>query len=518
MLKKRKLLTRLILMNSLALLGFLGGILWLGQGREDLTDTYRNTLTIQAQIMAEALGETAISDAPEQNLDKLTKGQVMTPSFSLYQVAPVLRRVMIPSQTRAWVYHRDGSLLIESQQLTRAIISTSIVQPIQKGNSPQVKELTEETLIYKNGLKLEEVNLALKGKLATQTRYNQQGQQFLTVAVPIKSYRAIIGVLLLSSPPNKIDLLINKERQEAFQLFGLILIVTIILSIVLAGTITLPIKRLSFAIRRFQYPIEIPEIDTIPDLSDRGDEIGELSLALRDMLRQLHKQIHQVESFAADVAHELKNPLASIHSAVETLTETTSASDKEKLLKILQNDVYRMTHLLNDISESSRLDAQLTNISTEKFNLVTLIKNIVETSHTQQNIVIETNSNDIFFIGHPERIVQIIQNLIDNACSFSAEDSKILIIVAEEIDNITIKIIDEGKGIEEHNLERIFERFYTDRRHSTPSDKFTSHSGLGLSISRQLARLYGGDLYAQIRQDKQGACFTITLPLQGQKI
>lgn len=520
---RRRLLGRLIFINSLGLLGFMAGILWLGQTRESLTEGFRETLHIQARMMAEALGEAAGGAAIELDVDGTDAGQVMTPELQKPEAEQVMRRLMAPTQNRARLYRRDGRLLVDSDLLLRAgqVIARELPPPETDSNSSKsigklFSGLTRNRPVLSgrqlvNGLALEEIQLALQGGSASRARQNPAGEDILTVAVPVQGYRAIIGVLLLTSAPGEIDNLVARERWAMLRLFLVIFGVTIGLSVLLAGTITMPVRRLATALQTIRDGGQgLPEKETIPDLSDRRDEIGDLSVALREMLGQLLARLDAIDNFAADVAHEMKNPLASINSAIQSFTKTEDAADQAALLEIIENDVQRLNRLISDISEASRLDAELGRAAHEPFDMAEMTRKIVPLVSPEITLaaaLTQRPEEQLMVSGQKERIGRVLYNLLDNAMSFSPH-TKIKVSLSAEEENILLTVEDAGPGLTPGSEEKIFERFYTDRAGGEGS-----HSGLGLSLSRQIARAHGGDLVAMNRPDEAGAKFLLKLPL-----
>ena len=518
---KSGLSARLVVINSLGLLGFFAGILVLGQTRESLTDAYTQSLEVQAQIIAEALGESAgdetgagdIINPDESNEDTVQAGQIMAPRLNAELTEQILRRIIAPTLNRARVYDRQRQLVIDSDVLLHsgAVISRDLPPPssqTQKENLPTLnftppdanKGSRDEAL-------LGAINIAMQGEMRASAQRTPNGDDIVMVAVPVQHYRAIIGVLLLTSPPGEIDRLVAAERTFLAKVFLVVLSVTLVLSFALAGTITMPVRRLATAIQAFQAsggPLPAPS--TVPDFSNRQDEIGDLSLALRDMLNRLVNRLDTIENFAADVAHELKNPLASINSAVQSLAATSDDGARQELMGILQADILRMNRLITDISEASRLDAELGRATAENFDLSDLLKQMTPLVNSDIQLKIKTK---VSINAQKDRIAQIIRNLLDNALSFSpAQD--ITVRLDSDRTGIFVHVDDAGPGLPDGVEQKIFDRFYTDR-----PDGHDLHSGLGLSISQQIARAHGGNLTARNRINAYGSRFTLFLPHQG---
>ena len=302
----------------------------------------------------------------------------------------------------------------------------------------------------------------------------------------------------------------------------------IILSLFLAGAIAGPVRRLAEAAERVRWGTKSRQ--EIPDFTSRSDEIGHLSGALRDMTRALYNRIDAIESFAADVAHELKNPLTSLRSAVETLPLAKKAESRQRLMSIIQHDVKRLDRLISDISDASRLDAELARADAEPVHMVRLLEAVVSVANERRRdneppivLTIEPHASgpDAFqVVGHDSRLGQVINNLVDNARSFSPPDSTVRVTLRRRRLEVEVVVEDDGPGIEPHALDRIFERFYTDR----PEQGFGQNSGLGLSISRQIIEAHRGTIRAENRpgppdQDGEptrlGARFIVRLPAQG---
>jgi two-component system sensor histidine kinase ChvG len=454
------------------------------------------------------------------------------------RVAPVLRQLISPTRTRARLFDADANLLLDSRHLyARGQILRFDLPPLE----PEQQSWSEwvsgqfNRMLQPSGLPLyretpggdgsiyPEVMNALTGVRGTVVRVNENGEQIVSVAVPIQRFRAVLGVLLLSTQAGDIDKIVHAERLSIMRVFGIATLVNIVLSLLLSSTIATPLRRLSAAAIRVRRGAKTRE--EIPDFSVRQDEIGNLSVALREMTEALYDRIDSIESFAADVSHELKNPLTSLRSAVETLPLAKSEESKQRLTDIIFHDVRRLDRLISDISDASRLDAELARVDASPMNLATLVENLVEIStqisqrkkNVKINLHIENKGNlkDPFIInGHDLRIGQVVTNLIENARSFVAHDSgEITVRLSRTKDRCVIRVDDNGPGIQAETIERIFERFYTDR---PSSEGFGQNSGLGLSISRQIAEAHSGTLKAENLVDEfgviSGARFTLSLP------
>ena len=543
---KQKLLARLIVLNMLGLLILAGGILTLSESRQVLTRAYTKSLQTQASIIASAL-----SQATQQNNFEFFEPSILKQlngrranTWQIRQAQKIMRDMRNVTDARLRLYANNGNLIIDSMQLDRSInvvsrdlpplldnsIMPSWLEAIKNrgqhfifGAKPVLNEITAA-----DGFRLPEVAAALKGQAASLQRQNENGHDVLTVAVPVQGYRAIVGALMISTHPGEIDAIIAEERQLVFELSGLALVISVITSLLIAGTIVVPVRRLASAMRGFGGTMpQLPGLDSIPDLSRRGDEIGDLSVALRDMMQKLLLRINTIDRFAADVAHELKNPLTSLHSAVQSLDQAPNKAQQKELMAIIDNDIHRLNRLISDISNATRLDAELNRGESDNFDLSELAQEIgqalaVGYGETQNiQLIVQTNE-PCLVMAQKARIAQIIDNLIGNAASFSPEGSRIFITTRIESGKAMLIVADEGPGLADGTAEKIFDRFYTDRTQAPvkpmAGKQFKAgNSGLGLSISRQIARAHGGDVIGNNRPDGQGAYFTLILPLHDPK-
>ncbi|AGB69472.1 MULTISPECIES: sensor histidine kinase [Rhizobium] len=549
---------RILFFNLAALVVLVGGILYLNQFREGLIDARVESLLTQGEIIAGAVSASASVDTNSITIDpqkllELQAGQSITPvpndedlEFPIdpEKVAPVLTRLISPTRTRARIFDADANLLLDSRHLySRGQVLRYDLPPVddekqswsdwfsgllnkmlQPGNLPVYKEAPGG-----DGSIYPEVMNALTGVRGAVVRTTEKGELIVSVAVPIQRFRAVLGVLLLSTQAGDIDKIVHAERLAIMRVFGVATLVNVVLSLLLSSTIANPLRRLSAAAIRVRRG-GAKEREEIPDFSARQDEIGNLSIALRDMTSALYDRIDAIESFAADVSHELKNPLTSLRSAVETLPLAKSDDSKKRLMDVIQHDVRRLDRLISDISDASRLDAELARPDAKSLDLEVLLRDMIDISrqvgHSKKAVEIEYvvdrkpgNKTNFSVEGHDLRIGQIVTNLIENARSFvPAETGKITVRLTRTRTRCVIYIEDNGPGIQAENIDRIFERFYTDR---PESEGFGQNSGLGLSISRQIAEAHGGSLRAENIVDSDGstllgARFILSLPAQTQ--
>jgi two-component system sensor histidine kinase ChvG len=543
---------RILFFNVAATVVLVGGILYLNQFREGLIDARVESLLTQGEIIAGAISASASVDTnsitinPEKLLE-LQAGQSITPvpndedlSFPINpeRVAPVLRRLISPTRTRARLFDADANLLLDSRHLySRGQVLRFDLPPVsnetsswsewfaslfnrmlQPGSLPQYREAPGG-----DGSIYPEVMNALTGVRGAVVRVTDKGELIVSVAVPVQRFRAVLGVLLLSTQAGDIDKIVHAERLAIMRVFGIATLVNIVLSLLLSSTIATPLRRLAAAAIRVRRGARTRE--EIPDFSARQDEIGNLSIALREMTTALYDRIDAIESFAADVSHELKNPLTSLRSAVETLPRAKTEESKQRLTEIIFHDVRRLDRLISDISDASRLDAELARADASPVDLEALLSSLVEISRQigkkKKPVTIDYAADHKPGVktrytvnGHDLRLGQIITNLIENARSFVPEPGgRIFVHLLRQRDRCTVQIEDNGPGIQAEDIDRIFERFYTDR---PSTEDFGQNSGLGLSISRQIAEAHGGTLRAENLLDKDGAVrgarFTLSLP------
>lgn len=542
---------RILILNLVGLVALVMGILYLNQFREGLIDARVQSLLVQGEIIAGAIVASANVDDdntividPERLLE-LQAGESLSvfddPLESLEfpinpeRVAPILRRLITPTGTRARIYDPEGSLIIDSQALYARGAILRFDLPTATGNEPGWwDKIWQRGQLYlrrfdmpryeeiggANGMVLPEVRSAMAGEPASIVRVNDRGELVVSVSVPIQRFRANLGALLLSTQGGDIDAIIFNERMSILRVFLVAAGVMVILSLLLASTIAGPVRKLSDAADRVRYSVKARE--TLPSFQGRRDEIGHLATTLRGMTDALYNRMDAIESFAADVSHELKNPLTSLRSAVETLPRVTKEESRQRLLEVIEHDVMRLDRLISDISDASRLDAELAREDAASIDLKPLIEAVVGVQRelaAKANISVKlafTQSGDQGFLldGHESRLGQVFTNLLDNARSFSPDGGTIQVRVRREEEAIVIDIEDEGPGLGPDVLERIFERFYTDR---TEQSGYGNNSGLGLSISRQIIEVHGGTIEAGNRPGADpdtpgGARFTVRLP------
>ncbi len=363
-----------------------------------------------------------------------------------------------------------------------------------------------------------EVLAALSGRTQTAIRAYHHGV-VLSVAVPVQRYKQVVGAVLLSADADNVARSLFQVRLAIVEIFAVVLMITTLLSLYLAGTIARPIRRLALAAEQVRHGHG--RRHKIPDFSARGDEIGELSQSFREITEALWRRMDAIEAFAADVAHEIKNPLTSLRSAVETAARVKDPEQQRKLLGIVQDDVERLNRLISDISDASRLDAELSRAETEPVALRVMAETLAEIyasaadEHGVKLTVHAPGDDQLVVLGIESRLGQVLRNLITNAISFSPPGGTIALAAGRDGRKVRIVVDDEGPGIPDNKLDAIFERFYSER----PKDeKFGTHSGLGLSISKQIVEAHGGRIHAENRTHPdgtvRGARFVVTLPAE----
>ncbi|MFP4537338.1 MAG: stimulus-sensing domain-containing protein [Dichotomicrobium sp.] len=555
---------RIIVLNFVALVILVGGILYLNQFREGLVDAKVNSLLTQGKIIAQAIGQTTDPEG-EPSADSVGisaeisggsfSGQEadlsgMTFNIDPEEIAPLLRSMVEPTGARARVYDREGNLLVDSQgfyargQIMRFDLPP--VEPEQAGLFErawdwfQAQLRSQQLPLYKdvgaeNGKAYDEVKLALNGVSTPIVRVDEHGETVVSVGVAVQRLQRVIGVLMLSTRSGDIDQIIANERATIMWMAAMAIGVTVVFSLILAGTIAGPMHRLAQAAEYVRRDVKTKR--KIPDFSHRRDEIGHLSRALNDMTAAIYRRMEAIETFAADVAHELKNPLSSLRSAAELLPKARTEEQRQELVRVIGDDVRRLDRLISEISDASRLDAELARERAKPVNMASLmmtVSNVNNGFHRDDYPPIELNIEGVssyeaarksraFTVnGHDSRLTRVLTNLLDNAASFSPEGGKIRLSMQRlpKTKEIEILVEDEGPGINNQDLEKIFNRFYTDRPEEHGSGQ---NSGLGLHLARQIVEAHGGRIWAEnrslprsqvgaARAPEKGARFVIRLP------
>jgi len=517
---------RILFFNGFALLVLIAGVLWIQANRAGLVDERISGIREQALIVSGAIAEYATD----------REAHTVTPDAE-----PLLRQLIAPTRLRARVYATTGRLVIDTRYLlSRNLVTVTELPPIGEGSGVSgffdrawswIKNAYDSLMGLRPLSHLEpyfeagndgrvygEVVSALAGNTASAVRVNENDKLVLSVAVPIRRLAMLYGVLLLTTESGDIDDILKEERLALIEVFLVAFAVLMASSIYLAGFIAEPVRQLAAAAERVRRGRHGRE--QIPTLEGRRDEIGELAESISAMTRALYDRIDAIESFAADVAHELKNPLTSLKSAIEMFQRTPDGPDRERLSALVRNDLKRIDRLITEISDASRLDAELSRERAEPVDLGALLETLVTGYRATESprgvdVVLSLDLEAPAIVqGLDERIGQVFRNLVDNAMSFSP-DGGMVHLAASRVDRaVRVVIDDEGPGIAPENLESVFNRFFTER----PAEHgFGRNSGLGLAIARQIVESHGGRIWAENRTDAEGAVigarFVVDLPL-----
>ncbi len=507
---------RILTVNLLAPVILVVGLLYLDRYREGLIEAGLTALRQQAEMFAAAIGEGAVSD------DGLFLQLQREPA------AQMVRRLAEPTGVRARLFSVDGTLLADSRVLRGpgGMVQVEALPPPGPGGVVEVLRRLHDGLLQwleadrvlpvyaeqpiQTAGDYAEVIDALGGEHAQVLRARDGGGLLLSAAIPVQRYKQIVGAVMLTSSGEAIEAALFEIRIAVLELFAVALGVTVLVSLYLAGTIGRPLRRLAVAAERVRHGHG--RRHDIPDLSRRGDEIGELSAALREMTEALWRRVDAVEAFAADVAHEIKNPLTSVRSAVETAAVVKDPAQRERLMAIIQDDVQRLDRLISDISDASRLDAELSRAESAPVDLAGMIAALAEVYRSTADglaFAVDLPEGDPLRVAGLEgRLVQVLRNLIGNAISFSPPGGTIRLSGRRRGGAVVVTVADDGPGIPDNKLDAIFARFYSER---PQAEKFGTHSGLGLSISKQIVEAHGGTIRADNRPEG-GAIFTVTLP------
>ena len=502
------------------------GVLYLGEYTDSLIDTELESLQDEARFVSGALSEGTVR--PIFQVSPIPYNDPL----EIEAIKPQLARGMIgrlgqSSKSRIKLFSVDGGVIADTQNLS---IASNHVQQEQLRPRPGIGELFDSsagrflelipTQTKLNPFPQDDIQdifnfpdskRAMSGDISASIWERRDGSFVLTGAAPIQKVKQVLGVIVLVRDGTELEEKIADIRVDVFRVFLGSLGITVMLSIYLSGLIGKPLKKLALAAEAVRIG-KSREIE-IPDMSKRGDEIGELSLVLRDMTQALRDRMDSIERFAADVSHEIKNPLTSLRSAVETAGKIKDENKRQKLMDIIHHDVQRLDRLITDISSASRLDAELSREQMETVDLSALLYQLCDAykdpiervdktnNKKRERIVMQVHNNaDLLVQGKKERLEQVFGNLISNALSFIPEDGQVQITVEKRKHNIVVSVEDNGPGIPDNKLEEIFSRFYTER----PHENYGGHSGLGLSISKQIIDAHDGEIWAENKRDSAG--------------
>ncbi len=517
-----KLTLRVLAVNILALAILVAGLLYLGRYEDRLIQAELGALRTEAMILSTALAEGAA-------VGRYDEPQGVDPGIAQQMV----RRLYEITDTRTRVFDVDGRLIADSRQLGEpgGVIEVQPLAPMDdrgwiiRGLDDAVGWLSRlvpdrrEWPTYRERAAqragdYRSVVTALTGDVDDQIWAADDGGLILGTAVPVQRLRIVMGAVLVTTDSVDIERAMRSVRADILSVFIGALIVTVLLSVYLASSITRPIRRLAQAAERVRRGHTREH--SIPDFSARRDEIGDLSRSLRDMTEALWTRMDATERFAADVAHEIKNPLTSLRSAVETTARISDPEQQRRLLSIIVEDVQRLNRLISDISDASRLDSELSRASAEPVDMPEMLRMLADlyvgTAEEGGPLVVAVpvaGDAPLVVAGLEGRLVQVFRNLIGNAISFSPPGERIELAARRDGDMVEVTVSDRGPGIPPNKLQAIFDRFYSER---PAREKFGAHSGLGLSISRQIVEAHAGTIAAENRQDGPGARFTVRIP------
>jgi two-component system sensor histidine kinase ChvG len=504
----------ILALNLLSLLILLGGALALNEWTRGLIESRQQTLTAQAELLANVLSRQGV-----------TTGEP-TPAFDAVEASRQLVDTFIPNGQRARLYDLDGLLVADSYLVTESIPGSALPDARPAGtppspDQPETAERNSRRVEEARRELAEEVDGALDGQNQAGVRMNESGDRVVSVSIPVRHVRQVLGVLTLEAGDVEETLAAQRLALMPFALVALA--VNILGSLVLHLFVARPIMRLSAAADAVR--LQRARAISLPDLDGRKDEIGDLARSLETMTETLSDRMDAIEAFAADVSHEIKNPLTSIRSALETLPLVKTDAQREKLTGLLQQDVRRLDRLITDISNASRLDAELNRDRPRAVDLTVLLTEITgvySAGHKpgEARVIFSPPSETVRITGRDGPLGQVFRNLIDNARSFSPPEGQVRITLHRSLDPdrpINVTIDDDGPGIPPENLETVFERFYTSRPRGTA---FGANSGLGLSIVRQIVEAHGGEVRAMNRAaadgTTEGARFEVALPVIAQ--
>jgi two-component system sensor histidine kinase ChvG len=519
---------KIITFNLIAILILVAGVLYLNPFRDSLVYQREAALVAEAELVADVF-EAALPARGATGFDGT--------AVDLDQALADLR---ISNRTEIYIFDDGGRLLATTEGMARPARAPAAGLEREE-RSTTITDFLNSVWNLLSGLfgasQLESDAGAVRiesGELVARVLSGQSelargmiraGDPVFVAASPVVVEGRVIGAVALASAAGEIDQLVRAEREQVLQMFVIAIIVSIGLSLVLASTIANPLSDLAAAaeIGRDRNSKTVkPSRVRIPDLTGRPDEIGRLSGALRGMVAALYDRIDANEQFAADVAHEIKNPLASLRSAIGSLRFVKKEEQRDKLLDVIEHDVRRLDRLVSDISNASRLDSELVKEEEASFNLLTMLSNLAEFLGDEARgkgieFILDLPREAIVIEGLESRLAQVFVNLITNAISFCEDGDAIRVWTRKRENRVLIVVEDTGPGIPEQALTKIFNRFYSER----PEQQFGNNSGLGLAISKQIVEAHGGVIWAEnirptdadLTSEPLGARFVVGLPV-----
>ena len=498
----------IIVLNVLGLAVLIAGALVLNELRQGLVNARIDSLSTQGELMASIIDRAATVGEPEPGMDAAFANEL------------VLQLLANPKAQRARLYDARGRVVADSEWVFDRVDAKRLSPARVRGDERLNLDLrmpagTADRPALARAALAAEVSRALRGKHVAGVRRGEDGVRVVSVSIPIQHVQAVLGVLTLEA--RDVDAIVARERMALIPFILIAIGVTLGSSLLLTRLIATPVRRLSRAADSVRQARA--RAISLPDLARREDELGDLTRSLQDMTAALSERMDAIESFAADVAHEIKNPLTSMRSAVETLDLVSDPVARERLLRVLKNDVQRLDRLVTDISNASRLDAELSRDEPRAIELARLaadITQLYQASARAGDVTVTFDGPKSFepamVLGREGPLGQILRNLIDNARSFSPPAGEVKVAMEVARGRVITTVSDSGPGIPPENLETVFQRFYTSRPKGAA---FGGNSGLGLSIARQIAEAHGGTLQARNRvvDDRVlGAIFILILP------
>ena len=497
---------RILAVNMFAVLMLAGGIIYLDSFRERMLERRAEEAGVAADLMAAAVSERMLQ-APNR-------------------LAPMLERFGKTTDARLRIYDRQGARVLDSWALTGPTFTLRDpnAEPLRKDvarfldrmiegavGARQFESFAEPAPDVRRAWPEAEAALARQA-VATTIRFAPDRTIVITAAAPL----ADGNVLHMTIDARDVTRGVRDERLTLFVIFLGVLLLSLLLSSFLARTIVRPLRRLAIAAQRVRLG-RAREV-TIPRFQKRRDEIGALSRTLSDMTAALRARIDATEAFAADVAHEIKNPLASLRSAVDAMGNVKDPELSARLLTVVRDDVQRIDRLISDISDASRLDAELSRVRFERIDLGVMLATLMSIYETQPATAGVTLAfarpqfGSAVVNGDGSRLAQVARNLIDNAISFSPSGGLVQVTVARVGERVLMRVDDDGPGLPPEGINRIFERFYSER---PEGEAFGKHSGLGLAIAKAIVEAHDGTIAAENRIERdevKGARFTVSLP------
>ena len=524
-LNRSPLARKIITFNLLALVVLMGGVLYLNQSRQGLVEQREKSLTTQAGLIAKVFE----AELPKSGPVDFAAGDGISPT-------DILAGLHLANGVEVFVFDANETPVASSVGLTHGgalagggspapsgTFITDFLNVVWENVSNLIGPANNEPVLGARELAARTVPFGLAGDTKSYNVSDKEGDLLFAVATPIARGGSVLGALVLTTASGQINAMVRHEREQVLQMFVIAILVSIGLSLVLASTIANPLRDLAAA-AEFGKSKNVGKLSAsrvrIPDMTGRPDEIGRLSGAFRSMTEALYDRIESNEQFAADVAHEIKNPLSSLRSAVDTLRVARTDIQREKLLSVIEHDVKRLDRLVSDISNASRLDSELVKEEMQAFDLVSMLANLVTYNRpAAEEIGVEFISDlpdkQIIIHGLEARLAQVFVNLITNAISFCEDGDAVILWARKRENRVLVVVEDTGPGIPEEALGKIFSRFYSER----PNSDFGNHSGLGLAISRQIVEAHGGVIWAEnirpteadVTSEPNGARFVVGL-------